>query len=251
MQEVDYAEMLEIPVSTVNVVRKKNKKKKAKDRAIEKVNERMNEGEEFGEEVAEDLFKEEENRFAASVIVENERKEQKPSLAKKIVIAEFAAACVITAAIFLTNVFLPSSAINTFMKSLFTSEESVTDSRKYSDFTLTSVVSERSSPTMSVSSTGVVSIQGEAGVYPVADGKIESVTSNSGVYTVVIAHSDSFKSITSGLSEVYGAAGDTVKANLPVGYSSGKNDVQIMLYEKDTLLSCLELNEENLLAWKK
>ena len=48
-ERIDYAEMLEIPVSTVNVVRKKSKKKRAetddlKDQVVKAVNERVSEG---------------------------------------------------------------------------------------------------------------------------------------------------------------------------------------------------------------
>ena len=45
-ESIDYAEMLEIPVNTLNVVKKKGRKKKdddLKSRAVREVNERMEE----------------------------------------------------------------------------------------------------------------------------------------------------------------------------------------------------------------
>ena len=111
-EEVDYAEMLEIPVSTVNVVRKKNKKKgDIKEKVIERVNERM-------EESAADFVGEEESRVAESVLVEG-GVDQGRERGRRIVVGEFVAACLLCVCIFLTNVFMSDSAINTFMKSLF------------------------------------------------------------------------------------------------------------------------------------
>ena len=43
--------------------------------------------------------------------------------------------------------------------------------------------------------------------------------------------------------------GDTVKTNVPVGYTAGETEVQVTMYSGGELLNCFELTEENCLAW--
>lgn len=243
-EEVDYAEMLEIPVSTVNVVRKKNKRKgDIKEKVIERVNERM-------EEPAADFVGEEESRVAESVLVEGGVDREKER-GRRIVVGEFIAACLLCVCIFLTNVFMSDSAINTFMNSLFSPAATAADKRTYTDFTLSGIVSERSALSVETSPTGVMSFTGETMVYPVCDGKVGSLSKGEEGYTLVISHSDSFQSIVTGLTNVYYAVGETVKGNLPVGYTDGGNTVQVMLYEKDSLLNCFAVDSKNCISWKE
>lgn len=240
---IEYAEMLEIPVSTVNVVRKKNKQKKnfLKEATIDMVNERMEAREEVKEE------------GPASERTESIRITRKKPSAKwenKVLIAEFAAACLLCATIFLTNVFYPQSAVNTFLRGMLGTQTVQSDDRIYSDFTLSSVVSERADVELAVSSTGVLSFTGEASVYPVCDGAIASVSGSAeSGYTVEIKHSDNFKSVISGLTNVYYPQGTSVKGNLPVGYTDGLEAVRVMLYNGTSLLNCYTIDDENLLSW--
>lgn len=234
-QELEYAQMLEVPVSTVNVVKKKPifKKKGEKDdetlkeQVVDSVNERM------GDYVyAEDLTvppKAEKGAFAATLADKS----------GKILIIEVAAACLLAIGIFLTNVFMPNSAINSFIVGLTT--ETPTEAA-YSEFELYPVVSELSDAEVSVSAGGVITFTGEGAVYPVADGEVVSVTQSAdGTYSVEVAHTSVFRTIISGLTNVYYSVGDEVAGNIPVGYSNGSNQVSVSMYNDGELLNCYTL----------
>lgn len=239
--EMDYAEMLEIPVSTVSVVKKKSLFKRKggakddlKDKVVESVNERAGFVEDYslprGDYVqTEDL---------------TEIPVQKPEKAKRdgagaILIAEAVAACLIAGGIFVTNVFVPNTAINTFIGSLSAVE---TKETPYSEFKLTSVISELSDAEVSVTSDGVISFTDRTSVYPVCGGKVSSVTQANGLYTVQIAHTSTFTSVFTGLSTVYASVGDSVQANIPFAYSDGENEVRVSMYDGEKLLNCYTLS---------
>ncbi|MBP3422619.1 MAG: hypothetical protein J6K86_02515 [Clostridia bacterium] len=288
-EEIEYAEMLEIPVSTVNVVRKTRKRKKSeslspiqneesaiKDTVIANVNEKMSD-EEKGLDA--DLFEEETNGEGAidfdpvperidTVRLYSDNGESgelypedyelhdggryemnRPSKAVRIALGiEFGLAGALCGAIFLTNVFLPGSAVNTFFRALNTP---IKDAAKpYTDFTLASIVSELSDAELSLSPAGILSLTDDCQIYPAADGKVGEVTQNEeGLYTVKVNYSDSFTGVFSGLDTVYYAVGETVKTNVPIGYTAGETEVQVTMYSDGALLNCFELTEENCLAW--
>lgn len=235
METIDYAEMLEIPVSTVNVVRKGRRRKfrreeALKERAIDAVNEMQTQAE--GQPEAEAPLPAEKKRRGRMEIA---------------LIAEFAAACLLCTFIFLTNIFYENSAMNRYASGLFSTENEA-DTRVYSDFTLSGVVSELADDVeIAVSSAGVMSFTGKASVYPVCDGTIERVAASADGSTVEIRHSDSFKSVITGLRDVYLSEGDEALANIPMGYADGT--VRVMLYADGTLLNCFTLDEENALRW--
>lgn len=239
---LEYAQMLEIPVSTVSVVKKKSwfgRRQKPsddlKDRVVESVNERV------GEVGAEGLSAD----YLSNGYVQTEdltapvATKKKTGLAGKILIAEAAAACLIAAGIFLTNVFVPNTAINTFMGSLTAVKEKEAE---YNQFTLTSVVSDLSDAEVAVTGDGVIHFTQKATVYPVCDGEIASVTEDNGLYTVKIAHTSKFCSVITGLDTVYAAQGESVKSNLPFGYSNGENEVRVSMYDGETMLNCYTLS---------
>ncbi len=282
-EEIEYAEMLEIPVSTVNVVRKKRRKKTEnapseagtlKDTVIASVNDRMEEPpsapspapvEEEGslqfDPVPErvDTVRLYDNRGEGNALYpydyslnEGGRyKTNKGSRASRIVLGvELGAACALCAGIFLTNVFLPGSAINTFFRAMSTPVEPTAVIKPYTDFALSAVVSERSEAELTLSPTGILSLTGDCCVYPAANGTVSEVVQNAdGSYTLKINHEDSFTGVFTGLNTVYYAVGDSVKANVPVGYTSGETEVQVTMYANGQLLNCFELTEENCLAW--
>ncbi len=178
---------------------------------------------------------------------EREEKAKKEKRYSLIVGLEFAASFALCLGIFLTNVFMPESAINTFFRSLQKTEE--TDARTYSDFTLSSVFSEENAE-LTISPTGILSFQEKGCVYPAVDGTVSEVAQNSdGTWTVKITHSPTFSEIISGLSYASCAVGGEVKSNVPVGYSDGQNEVQVSMYESGALLSCIYLTENGELAW--
>ncbi len=162
---------------------------------------------------------------------------------------EFGLACALCGAIFLTNVFMPNSAINTFFRAMNTPMEKEI-SKPYTDFALTPVVSELSDAKLELSASGILSFTDECCVYPAADGKVsELVKGEDGTYTLKISHSDTFTGVIEGLNVVYYAVGDSVKANVPVGFTQGETPVQVTMYSEGLLLNCFQLTDENCLAW--
>jgi hypothetical protein len=171
-----------------------------------------------------------------------------PKTIRVVLGAEFGIACALCGAIFLTNVFVPGSAINTFFRALNTPAQNT--AKPYSDFTLSAVVSELSDAELNLSPTGVLSLMDDCHIYPVADGKVGEITKNdNNLYTVKVFYSDSFTGVFSGLNNIYYSEGDTVKTNVPIGYTTGEEEVQVTMYSNGVLLNCFELTEENCLAW--
>ena len=251
-ESIDYAEMLEIPVNTLNVVKKKGRKKKdddLKSRAVREVNERMEEearradanalanGAGTGENGA--ASPEAEERVAGSedvtdYVSDAEEKPKKKFFDSRVLIAEFAAVCALVALILLTNIFMPNSAINTFFAGLTGTEEAVyEDDRSYAELTLGAVAPD-----------GI-----ECSVYAPYGGTVQSVAETDGIYTIEIEHTTSFTSVITGLSAAYWAAGDTVYATIPVGYSDGSAAVSVRLYDAGSLISSYSVNEENEIGW--
>lgn len=302
-EAIEYAEMLEIPVSTVNVVHKKRGRKRKTERGkptdvkeslIAQINNRVSTEPTQGAEITADAeaFAEGANsqgdvRFDVPERIDTVRLysaydkpflgdgklrpreypldgeedlEEEPYLLRtparkagrgaRIALGiEFTACCALCGAIFLTNVFMPGSAINTFFRFLG-DPSSKTDARTYTDFTLSPVVSTVTDTELTLSDTGVLTFKNACHVYPAVDGTVSSVVkTDAGYYTVKIAHSDSFTEVIEGLQYVYYTDGDTVKANVPVGYTNGETDVQVTMYSFGELLNCFELTEENCLAW--
>ncbi len=302
-EEIEYAEMLEIPVSTVNVVKKPKKRKKTavpteeqalpqknalKESVIAQVNERLDEtpspepapqtDENDGGRLDFDPIPDridtvrlystdEKRRFGyentlspEETELENDEKEggryalnshYTPKSVRRVLGVEFALSCALCGAIFLTNVFMPSSAVNTFFRALSEPQASTqTDNRTYTDFELSPVVSENSDAELTLSPTGVLTFTDDCHVYPSASGKISEVSQSAdGLYVVKIGYSDTFTGVISGLTSAYYGVGDEVKANVPVGYSNGEQEVQFTMYSSGELLNCFQLTDENCLAW--
>ena len=242
-EELDYAEMLEIPVNTVNVVKKKSifKRKKQprqddlKEQVVESVNERV-------------------GAYVISEDVSDPPKPEKPKLksvlkndkAGIVLMSEAILVGVIALAIFVTNIFLPNTVINTFLSSF---SQTAVEEPVYSEFKLAPVVSELSDAEMVVSDAGVLSFTAEGSVYPICNGNVSKVYDNEGLYTVEIAHTSTFTRVVTGLSNVYSAVGTAVRSNIPVGYSDGQAEVRVSLYDNGTLLNCFTLSDE-VPVWK-
>ncbi len=236
--ELSYAEMLEIPVETVTVKRKEKKKKGREealsDQLVEQVNERMQTGD---------------PAYAESTTIEREAvKKPRPSWAKRVLVGELIAVVVLCAAIFFTNLFIPNSAINTFVRGLFRGA-STADTRTYNDFALSPVVNGFDDVDITVSETGVMSFTAECSVYAPCAGALERVTGSAEEgYSVLLRHSDSFTTVISGLDTVYAAEGETVRTNTPLGFTDGDGVVRVMFYDNDRLITNYSLGE-NGLAW--
>ncbi len=231
---LEYAQMLEIPVSTVNVVKKKSffsrKAKPAEDlksKVVETVNDRV------GETTAVQTESVGAPADAPSPAAKKKSK-LKDGTAGKIIMAEAVIACLIAAGIFITNIFVQNTAINTFMGGLTAVKEK---EAAYNEIPLTSVVGDFADTEITESADGVIRFTDKTTVYPVCDGEVASVTESNGLYTVKINHTSEFSSVITGLNTVYSAVGDKVKANLPFAYSDGENEVSVSMYDGETLLN--------------
>ena len=238
MEQLDYAEMLEIPVNTVNVTKKrsifkrKQKNQPQEDNIKERVVESVNE------------------RVGAYVISEDVSDPPKPEKLKTvgkrdkksiILWTEAALVGIIALAIFVTNLLVPSTVINTFISSFSkTTEEELV----YSQFKLSSVVNDFSEAEVTLSEDGVLCYTAEGSVYPVCDGTVASVTETDGVYTMEIKHTSTFTSKITGLNNAYSAVGTKVESNIPVGYSDGNAEVRVTLYDNGNVLTCIKLDNE-------
>ncbi len=238
---LDYAQMLEIPVSTVSVVKKKplfrrrNKREEdLKDKVLESVNERAS-------ATDEEAFAAYDGAYTATeeLACPEENKGKRDGFMTKFLIAEGVAACLIAAGIFVTNMLVPNTAINAFMGSISAVPE---EEAAYYEFTLSPVVSGLSDAEISVSADGVISFTDEASVYPVCGGEVASITSSGGLYTVKIAHTSTFSSVFTGLTTVYAAEGDELASNLPFAYTDGQSEVKVSMYDGETLLNCYTLS---------
>ena len=256
-EEIEYAEMLEIPVSTINVVKRRAKHKKQaalQQSLIQQVNDRMtfSEEAESGEETSQDFSThliQDEPQIKRVRKSRQKGEEQSSSKAGRILYRiEFACACALCLGIFLTNVFLPGSAINTFFRYMATTPAEE-DTRVFSDFSLSSVVGDFSDAAIDVSSEGVISFTAEGCVYPTVDGTVSDVIESEGKYTVKISHTPTFTSVIEGVDQVYYQVGEEVKHNVPIAYSVGEGLVQVTMYEEGELLNCFALDEQNCLTW--
>lgn len=246
--------MLEIPVSTVKVTKKESifKRKSPaktekpvpvpqddlKELVVESVNERVG-AYVYSEDLSEPPKPEKKHR--------KEKREKAPETpvsrrSGTIIMCELVAICLIATAIFLTNIFMPSSVINTFLSSFSKTAEPAEPT--YKELKLSPVVSELSDADVNISDGGVITFTAKTGVYPVCAGTVTSVAGENGLYTVQINHTSTFKSVITGVSSVYYGKNDKVAANIPVAYSDGKNEVKITMYDGDTLLDCYTLSGE-------
>lgn len=278
-EELEYAEMLEIPVSTINVVRKKSRRAKnagLKEKLITHVNRRVATEEELkadmpapeveeieetpvvedtkkGREIETVLLADEEevDENGVPVSAANEKTPSKKERRAGLVLGvEFSLACALCGAIFLTNVFMPTSAINTFFRSLGREETAKADTRAYSEFAISRVVSEYADTELNLSPTGVLTFTDECCVYPAVEGVLASVTTLSdGRYEVKISHNDDFYSVLSGLDYVYYAEGDEVRSNIPLGYTRGEAEVAVTMFSNDLPITAYTLGENNALSW--
>lgn len=254
-ETIDYAEMLEIPVSTLNVTKKRGKKHRAaddlKERVVESVNERL-ESPPAGEEAqpaAEARVAEGENIVDYGAPAAAQEKPRARFLEGKVLIAEFIAVCALCATILLTNLFWENSAINTFFRGLVSEETPVAaqDDRTYAELTLGSVVSDDVACT--VSDTGELTFTAACSVYAPYTGTVQRVTEENGLYTVEVEHTSSFTSVISGLTYAYVAAGDEAYTTIPVGYSDGASAVSVAMYDAGSLISAYSLDENNDIVW--
>ena len=253
-EKLQYASMLEIPVSTCSVTFKPLKKKKffkkkkvdhesVKKQLLDKINsqplllssttDQPQENQlvyenDFEQDFSQDCVQEQEQNtlFEQNEICAYEDKTEsvlsvnsapKKSFKVSIIGVQLAIIGALIATIFLTNAFYPTSGVNVFLRNVFGTQNAVqTDDRVYADF---APVINLSDGEMPVISDGVLSVSGKGSVYAPCDGTISAITKlENGKYDIEITHSENFKSVLTGIDFAYAGLNDKVYSNIPVGY---------------------------------
>ena len=240
-EKLQYATMLEIPVSTCNVTFKNKKKSKSKkvrpldaesvkQELLDKINSQeenqdlskiQQEQEDF---VCQEQADQEENAHADDSSMQStaivhackvKPKKVRREFKVSIVGVQLAIIGVLVATIFLTNALYSDSGINVFLRGVFGNGEQVkVDDRVFNDF----------APVISVGDSeitiddGVMTLVGGGSVYSACNGKITSIVEQDGKFTIEITHSPNFKSVLSGVDYAYIGLEDKVYSNIPVGY---------------------------------
>lgn len=211
-EKLQYATMLEIPVSTCTVNVKPPKKKsfwqkkkkpveEIKEEVINKVNEMVGEEEVLEEQTA--------------IVTQKEGKKAKKL---SVIGVELAVICLLIATIFITNAVFPDSGINVFLRSVFGVEKQVeVDDRVHTQFTPVLATDNLSVDL----SEGVMTLSGKGSVYSACSGRVLSVENTDTGYVMVIEHNKNFKSVISGLRYAYAGAGEYIYNNIPIGYTDG------------------------------
>jgi len=142
--------------------------------------------------------------------------------------------------ILLTNVFWENSAINVFIRNMFSKNQEV--ALKYTDFAPTFSMND-----VTVSLTdGVITANGEGTVYSPLGGEVEEVSLlEDGTYKMTIKHTDSFKTILEGISYPYYEVGSTVYSTCPVGYSN--KTLIAKMYNNNVLITNYVLENGNVI----
>ena len=182
-EELNYAEMLEIPVETVTVKRKEKKRRarendsELSEQLVEQINDRMEEADDPAYAESREIEREVKPKAKAN---------RKTKMARRVLIGEFVAVCALCAAIFVTNIVMSNSAINTFVRGLFQGETAAAaDERTYTDFKLSPVINDYTEAELTVSDTGVLSFTAKCSVYAPCEGKLASVNGDTNRKSVV------------------------------------------------------------------
>lgn len=230
-EKLQYATMLEIPVSTSSVTFEPQKKRRrakkktdpdaVKQELVNKVNAEMDsvqeqpeqplEQEIIGVEQANAIVTPEEE-VTASVVKKEKVKKRFSIIGVQLVIIGL-----LVATIFLTNAFYTDSGINVFLREVFGTTPAVqVDEREYGEFTPVLALDDGTSYTFA---DGIITVSGEGSIYAPCNGTVSSIIKGEdGKFTIEITHSQNFKSVLGGLDYAYAGLNDSVYSNIPVGY---------------------------------
>ncbi len=254
-EKLTYASMLEIPESTCNITykpikksRSKSKKKtnseQIKQQLVEKVNLEVNTPEQV-----------EEYHNAAQVeqqieeMVKNKPQKAKKEKRSKIIAIQLFAIGALAVTILLSSVLNENSGLNNLFKSVFSStptQEVTVDDRTYQDFSPVFMATENSAYSMI---NGVATMSGKGSVYSVLDGEVKRVQKNeqTGLYSVEVAHCDSFSTIVEGLDITYVEEGSQVFAKIPLGYAKNSGSTTCFMVD-GAMVSNFEI-VDNAVIW--
>lgn len=240
MSSQDYAEMIEIPVSSCEMVTEPvTEKKRSKKRLIKKINGRFpffskkantkKETVESSDLTSTNVDSEEE--FTTYNVTGETPKKAGGKIKFNLVTAQIITVFVLAVGILLTNIFWKDSGINNLLKSVFATDTTVTaDERGYEVFQAFAP-----SKTDVQLQNGIMKVESGA-VYSPADGKVISCKLSNGKYTITISHSDNYKTVITGADYAYAKEGDKVFTSTPVCYSK-EGGVEVAMYDKDSLIS--------------
>lgn len=268
MSSQDYAEMIEIPVSSCEIfVTPKTNDKRAKKRLLKRFKRtpfpfrRQKSGETKDTASETGIYKQKEqpdfvyesdgynDSDAASLSYDEAQAENFAEKGKKrffkwdIVTAQIVTVFVLAVGILLTNIFWKDSGINNLLKSVFASDTVTADERNYDAFDVFSP-----SKNEVELSNGVMTLTKSGAVYSPADGKVLSVELNNGKYTVKVLHSDSFITVITGADYIYLAEGDRVFSSTPVCYSK-EGGTQVKMYDNDVILTDYSI-QDGKIVWQ-
>ncbi len=272
-EKLQYASMLDIPVSTCSVSaltkkRKTRKKKRVNDEHIKaELLRKVNSEQDLNNEIAvgqstgliardnQLLFqegqdfvgqREEFEQNTSNVYVSNTK--HKKSLFKiSVVGVQLVIIGVLVATIFLTNALYKDSGINVFLRGVFGTENTVVDTREYTDFT--PVISMGDNAGVEVSD-GIITFAGEGSVYAPCDGVVKKITATEdGKYDIEIEHSQNFKSVIANVEHIYVSEGDSVYRNIPVGYLQPDGASICFTNSQGELLGDYEV-VDNMVVWQ-
>lgn len=274
-EKLQYASMLEIPVSTCNVTYKPARKRRlgrkksvaaeeVKKELLKKVNAASEEEaalpapelpEEPVKDTAENLVTpdgQEEERKSDEIVTASvapiKREKNRKRFRVSAVAAELAVIGALLAVIFLTSAFYPQSGINAFMKGVFGNGATgvAADERTYEQFA--PVITVAAGETLAVED-GAVTVAGKGSVYSPVGGRVKKITADgNGKYEMEIAHSENFTTVISGIDYAYAAAGDTVYGNIPVGYVKDGGYKMCFAGENGAVITGYELSG-NAVVW--
>lgn len=238
MANNEYMEMIELPVSTCEMIVVPKKKRSVKRNVVKKVNKKIAE---HVDALPEDIEKSSEAEDASNFVLV-EKKEKKRGF--DIVAAQVAAVFMLVVAIILTNVFWENSGINTLIKTVFSSETQTLDERTHDVFS----AALPSSGEIALEE-GIMTIGSDGAIYSPVEGVVAEVIDSDGKYTVTISHSDKFKTVISGLDHAYVSAGEKALKGIPVGYGV-KDECKVAMFEDDKIITAYAL-EGGSIVWEK
>lgn len=275
MSSQDYAEMIEIPVSSCEIfVTPKTSDKRAKKRLLKKFknnpflfrqNKRNDVENSFPEKanvsVAAETEKENvallfdaegcERKSQNDVFLDNYddysektcKKDKSRFFKWDLVTAQVITVFVLAVGILLTNIFWKDSGINNLLKSVFASDTVTADERSYDVF-------DAFAPSKNEVelSNGVMTLTKSGAIYSPADGEVSSVELVNGKYTITILHSDSFQTVITGADYAYCVKGDKVFSSTPVCYSK-EGGAQVKMYDSDLILTNYSIQDEKI-VWQ-
>lgn len=223
-EKTQYAEMLEIPVNTTNIVTKpkRGRKKKVakppeeiKERLIDEINAQVE-----AEPIAERTEREETEGSVSIVKKENKKK------GVSVIAVQVAVIAALAAVIALSNFYVENTGINAFLRYVFSSSSAVqTDERLYHEF-FAKLPTKNGAVTLEE---GAMTFAAAGSVYAPCDGTVSSVTLTDGKYTIEVRHNKKFKSTIAGVDYAYVEEGALVYATVPVGFTRGE-EVTVCFY---------------------